>query len=137
MPVDPNLDASTPDRTLEVQRPQPGEHPVEAWANLDAYQAEVIVLLAYMKLPFLTDQPGEDWAATLLRIKQCELRLVERVSEPQITCPLRVELFDPSSQAVVESRACEGITDAAAALLAMIPLAESYEPTSPISPAAR
>ena len=107
--------------------PASGKPSTQSWTNLDAYEAEVIVLLAYVKLCFGTYQAGQDWAATLMPFKHCELRL----KSAQRQCVLCVELFDHSSLSIVESRACAGVVDAASAFLEMIPLADAYAPTSP------
>ena len=114
--------------------PASGKPSTQSWTNLDAYEAEVIVLLAYVKLSFGTYQAGQDWAATLMPFKHCELRLINPVQSAQRQCVLCVELFDHSSLSIVESRACAGVVDAASAFLEMIPLADAYEPTSLISP---
>ena len=113
--------------------PASGKPSTQSWTNLDAYEAEVIVLLAYVKLCFGTYQAGQDWAATLLLMpfKHCELRLINPVQSAQRQCVLCVELFDHSSLFIVESRACAGVVDAASAFLEMIPLADAYAPTSP------
>ena len=92
------------------------------------------MLLAYVKLSLVTYQAGQDSAATLMRFKHCELRLTDPVQAAQTPLALHVELFDHSSESVVESRACEGVADAASAFLELIPFAEAYEPTSLISP---
>ena len=114
--------------------PASGGPPTESSTNLDAYQAEVIVLLAYVKHSLVTYQAAQDWAATLMRFKHCELRLTDPAPAAQTPFALRVELFDHASEFVVESRACEGIADAASAFLELIPFAEAYEPPSLTSP---
>src|SRR5687768_16091635 len=85
---------SSPDRThRNTQMPASGKPSTQSWTNLDAYEAEVIVLLAYVKLSFGTYQAGQDWAATLMPFKNCELRLINPVQSAQRQCVLCVELF--------------------------------------------
>jgi hypothetical protein len=104
--------------------------PVDPCAVRDLNNAEVIVLVAYMQLPFLQHREEDRWMATLRRFTNCELRLVERVlSSPGPV--LHVELFDFCKQSVVNSRVCDGVEEAAEAFFEMIPAAEAYSGTSP------
>jgi hypothetical protein len=76
----------------------------------DADLAESIVLQAYVQLPLL---PADGcWVAPLKRFGDRELRLVESVPVSPAESALRVELFDRSTQIVVERVDCEEVEDA-------------------------
>jgi hypothetical protein len=85
-----------------------------------------IVMQAYLQLPLFTRQGNGSWAARLKTFQACELRLVESVPAAFGGPVLRVELFDPRSQSVIESRPCEELEDAVAVFKAMVPIAEAY-----------
>jgi hypothetical protein len=85
-----------------------------------------VVLYAYLQLPLFRRQDDGCWVAPLRTFKACELRLVECVPATVGEPVLRVELFDVRRQAVIESRPCEELEDAVAALKAMIPAAEAF-----------
>jgi hypothetical protein len=116
--------ALKPPPTLEIQMSVHGKPPVASHPLPDSDYG--IVLHAYLQLPLFRRQQNGCWIAPLKRFDACELRLVEglpgTIGEPV----LRVELFDPRRQAVIESRPCEELEEAVAALKAMIPSAEAY-----------
>jgi hypothetical protein len=93
---------------------------------IDVDRAESIVLQAYVQLPLLPRQADGSWIAALKTFPDCELQLVEKVSEPPDHSVLRVELLDRSTQSVVKVESCDEVEDAVAAFVAMLPLARSY-----------
>ena len=70
-------------------------------AIYNAEMAEIIVMRAYVRLPLMRRQADGCWIASLKRLGDCELRLVEHVRETVGEPVLRVEMFDRRTQWVV------------------------------------
>ena len=95
-------------------------NPGESSAIDNAEMAELIVMRAYVRLPLMHRQADGCWIAPLKRRGDCELRLVEHVSETVGEPVLRVEMFDRRTQWVIESRDCEEVEDAVVTFQEMI-----------------
>jgi hypothetical protein len=86
----------------------------------DADLAESIVMQAYVQLPLLPRRADGCWVATLKRMGDQELRLIERISACVGQPVLRVELFDRLAHKVVEGHDCDEIENAVVAFREMV-----------------
>ena len=89
----------------------------------DADLAESIVMQAYVQMPLLPRRADGRWVASLKRLGDRELRLVEHVAESPGQAILGVEVFDRCTQSVLDSRDCEEVEEAIVAFRELLSLA--------------